>query len=98
MRLPESTVDEVKQALRVELLVGPDARIKEYAGRGALAAWLRVTATRRALKVIRQTKREEPLDDLLLDHWPDATPSDPQRKHLRVTYTAELKRAVGEAF
>jgi RNA polymerase sigma-70 factor (ECF subfamily) len=102
MRLPDATVDEVKQALRVELLVGPDGepRIREYAGRGALGAWLRVTATRKALKLLRATRREEPLDDLLLDNWPDATParSDPQRAHLRVSYTAELKRAVGEAF
>lgn len=113
MRLPGGTADEVRQALRVELLVGTAGggpRIADYGGRGALAGWLRVTATRRALKVLRAAKREESLDELLLDHWPldrtpDATPShgrgaaaSPEGRHLRATYTTELKRAVGEAF
>lgn len=97
MRLPGGASDEVKQALRVELLVGdPVARIGEYGGRGELAAWLRVTATRKALKLLRRSEREETLDELLLEHWPDATPG-PARRHLRTTYTAELKRAVAEA-
>lgn len=97
LRLPGGAGDEVKQALRVELLVGdPVARIGDYGGRGELAAWLRVTATRKALKLLRKGEREETLDELLLEHWPDATPG-PVRRHLRTTYTAELKRAVGEA-
>lgn len=97
LRLPGGAADEVKQALRVELLVGdPVARIADYGGRGELAAWLRVTATRKALKLLRKDQREETLDELLLEHWPDATPG-PVRRHLRTTYTAELKRAVAEA-
>jgi RNA polymerase sigma-70 factor (ECF subfamily) len=103
LRLPGGAADEVKQALRVDLLVGPDGvpRIADYAGRGALVGWLRVTATRHGLKLLRQTQREETLDEILLDHWPDATPNataNPERRHLRTTYTADLKRAVGEAF
>lgn len=97
LRLPGGAADEVKQALRVELLVGdPVARIGDFGGRGELAAWLRVTATRKALKLLRKTGREETLDELLLEHWPDATPG-PAGKHLKTTYTAELKRAVAEA-
>lgn len=97
LRLPGGAGDEVKQALRVELLVGdPVARIGDYGGRGELAAWLRVTATRKALKLLRKSGREETLDELLLEHWPDATPG-PVGRHLKTTYTAELKRAVGDA-
>src|SRR5262249_9323185 len=32
-----------------------------------------------------------------LAHWPDASPG-PARKHLRAKYTAELKRAIHDAF
>jgi RNA polymerase sigma-70 factor (ECF subfamily) len=96
LRLPGGTADEVKQALRVELLVD-DAKIADYAGIGELAAWLRVSATRKALKLVRRANREDSLDELLLEHWPAATPG-PERSHMQARYTAELKRAIGEAF
>ena len=96
LRLAGGTADEVKQALRFELLVG-DQKITDYAGRGELAAWIRVSATRKALKITRRADREETLDEILLDHWPSSTP-DPEAKHLRSTYTAELKTAIRAAF
>jgi RNA polymerase sigma-70 factor (ECF subfamily) len=96
LRLPAGAADEVKQALRVELLVD-DGKIADYAGLGELAAWLRVAATRKALKLIRRADREESLDDILLDHWPASSPS-PALDHIKARYTAELKRAVGGAF
>ncbi len=96
LRLGGGTADEVKQALRVELLV-QGGKISDYAGLGELAAWLRVSATRKALKLIKRADREETLDEILLDHWPSATP-DPERKHMRTQYTDELKRAIREAF
>jgi RNA polymerase sigma-70 factor (ECF subfamily) len=100
LRLPAGTIDELKQRLRFDLLVGDGApKIADYAGRGELAGWLRVTATRRALSQLRREgrAREAALDDMLLEHWPDASP-DPEGKHLRAKYTAELKRAIREAF
>ncbi|MFT3696416.1 MAG: hypothetical protein QM831_24965 [Kofleriaceae bacterium] len=97
LRLGGGTADEVKQALRVELLAGPDAKISDYAGRGDLAAWLRISATRKALKLVRRADREESLDEILLDHWP-ANTADPGRKHMRATYTDQLKKAIREAF
>jgi len=96
LRLAGGTADEVKQALRVELL-SENKKIGDYAGRGELAAWLRVSATRKALKLVRKVAREETLDEILLDHWPDATPG-PERRVLRTQYTAELKKAIREAF
>jgi RNA polymerase sigma-70 factor, ECF subfamily len=97
LRLGGGTAEEVKQSLRVELLAGPDAKIGDYAGRGDLAAWLRISATRKALKLVRRADREESLDEILLDHWPGSS-LDPERKHIRSTYTDELKKAIREAF
>jgi RNA polymerase sigma-70 factor (ECF subfamily) len=105
MRLGGGTADEVKQSLRFELLVPGDLasdetrppRIADYAGRGELAAWVRISATRKALKLIRKTNREDTLDEILLDHWPAGTP-DPRQNHLRSQYTEQLKRAIREAF
>jgi RNA polymerase sigma-70 factor (ECF subfamily) len=97
LRIAGGTADEVKQALRFELLVDERKRIGDYAGRGELAAWLRVSATRKAIKLVRKVDREETLDEILLDHWPNATPG-PERRHLRTQYTAELKKAIRDAF
>jgi RNA polymerase sigma-70 factor (ECF subfamily) len=97
LRLAGGTADEVKQALRFELLANDDKKIVDYAGRGELAAWIRVSATRKALKLMRKADREETLDEILLDHWPSTTPG-PEGKHLRATYTTELKTAIKAAF
>src|SRR5882762_8021628 len=57
-------VDEVKQALRIRLLVGPPPRIGQYAATGPLGAWLRVTALRMALDLrpAEGAKRDSFLD------------------------------------
>jgi RNA polymerase sigma-70 factor (ECF subfamily) len=94
MRLPASAIEEVQQALRVELLVGdPVPRIGDYGGRGELAGWLRVTATHKALKLIRTARREETLDEVILSHWPDAAPT-PAQAHLRARCAADVKQAI----
>jgi RNA polymerase sigma-70 factor (ECF subfamily) len=99
LRLPPNTKDEVRQTVRFDLLVGSDGspRIADYAGRGELAGWLRVTATRKALTLLRKNNREDSLDEMLLDHFPDAA-ANPGQEHLRTKYTGELKRAIHEAF
>jgi RNA polymerase sigma-70 factor (ECF subfamily) len=99
MRLPASAIDEVRQAIRVDLLVADEgqARIDGYLGLGPLAAWLRVSATRRALKLLRSTRREETLEDAMLEHWPGAGP-DPEKGHLKSTYQAQLKGAITASF
>ena len=94
LRLPGGAIDEVVQVLRVELLVGdPIPRITDYSGHGELAAWLRVTATRRALKLLRATRREDTLDEILLSQAPDTGP-DPALQALRTRYAGEIKQAV----
>jgi RNA polymerase sigma-70 factor (ECF subfamily) len=97
LRLAAAAVEEIVQALRLELLTGDDAKITSYAGRGGLVAWLQVTATRKAFKLLRHTVRERPLDEVLLDHWSDPAPG-PAARHLAATYTAALKTAIQGAF
>jgi RNA polymerase sigma-70 factor (ECF subfamily) len=46
-------VEEALQTLRDKLLVGPRAKIADYAARGPLVAWLSVAAARVALDAIR---------------------------------------------
>lgn len=46
-------VEEALQILRDKLLVGPRAKIADYAARGPLVAWLSVAAARVALDLIR---------------------------------------------
>jgi RNA polymerase sigma-70 factor (ECF subfamily) len=52
-------VDEVKQALRIRLLMGPPPRIAQYAATGPLAAWLRVAAVRIAFDLRRTVAAHE---------------------------------------
>jgi len=47
-RLPPADVDEVLQQLREKLLTGEHPRLRDYAGRGPLRAWLRAAALRTA--------------------------------------------------
>src|SRR5688500_14031830 len=58
--------DEVAQAAGERLLVARDQlppRIAEYAGQGALAAWVRVAAMRIAMNLLRERRRNVLVDD-----------------------------------
>ena len=52
--------DELFQLVRERLFVGPQPRISEYAGRGHLENWLRVTALRVCLNAIRNRDPARP--------------------------------------
>lgn len=95
MRLPPAIHADVVQALRADLLT-PGGALASYAGRGDLGGWVRVVATRLALRHVGVAKREVELDDAVLGHAPD-TALDPRAAHLRQAYTAALKAAVAEA-
>jgi RNA polymerase sigma-70 factor (ECF subfamily) len=62
-RIDSSTdfADEVRQILRERLLVGPEAKIREYRGGGALRGWVRTTAVRTALNLRRAHRHPTPL-------------------------------------
>lgn len=90
-------VDEVRQLARIRLLVGDgDAppRITTYGARGPLRGWIAVAALRIALNIKRDGKRAAPHDVLtdVIDREPD-----PELRHLRTLYRAELREALEAA-
>jgi RNA polymerase sigma-70 factor, ECF subfamily len=98
MDLPRDAVDEVKQIVRRLLLVadGRQPRIVEYAGRGDLRGWIRVTAAREALRLIRRSRTEVPVEADELERSVPTT-DDPALQYLKDVYRAEFKAAFGEA-
>jgi RNA polymerase sigma-70 factor (ECF subfamily) len=86
-------VDDALQELRLKLLFGEQPRILDFAGRGELRGWLRVTATRAALKQkererIGQTYDE---DELLSDR---AAPSgNAELDVIKSQHAAEFQQA-----
>lgn len=93
--------DEVCQVLRVNLLVGNDGeppRIGEYAGRGALQGWLRISAVRVALRLSRKRvvdgQEAEGPDGIAALVEPAL---GPELAHIKSRYQAEFKKALQEA-
>jgi RNA polymerase sigma-70 factor, ECF subfamily len=87
--------DEVRQGLRVRLLVGGGGgppRIAGYTGRGPLAAWVRMAATRLGLDLRRRERPEAARDDDELSI--EATGDDPELQYLKTRYAAELSEAL----
>lgn len=91
-------LDDVRQALGVHLLVGAaDAppRIRSYEGRGPLLGWMRVAALRIALN-LKRSERPTVSDDEVLAELVDREP-DPDLRHMKDLYRAELGAALREA-
>lgn len=99
MSLPAPRIDDVKQTVRHLLFVGEDGkppRIAQYNGQGELRAWLRVTAVRAALKVIRKEKRETVTsDDALFEHGTRS--SDPELAYIKEVYRDKFRGAFQSA-
>jgi RNA polymerase sigma-70 factor (ECF subfamily) len=88
-------VEDVRQALREKLFVGvrgAPPKILDYSGVGPLDSWLRSAAVRTALNLREGSRREEPLDDALLDRLPESA-DDPEIKALKSRCRRELKGA-----
>lgn len=100
---PKDLVEEVKQVLRLQLLVdkeGKPAGINGYRGKGPLRGWVRITATRELVRHKKKLQRERPLDDgggartlegLL------ASGIDPALAALKAEYRVEFAAALREA-
>lgn len=91
-------VDEVKQTVREQALVGsPDkpAALEGYSGRGALGGWLRVVAVRTALRLVREQAGPTAEPDLAR-HIPEPA-DDPELEHLKSAYRQEFRTAIGRA-
>jgi RNA polymerase sigma-70 factor (ECF subfamily) len=97
VRASPDVIDEVKQLLRAQLLLGSEGRgpaIGGFAGRGSLRAWIRISATRELVRQVKRQQRDRPLDEVVLDGEPGA---DPLLDRLKQRYRVELKAAVTEA-
>ena len=90
------TIEDLRQALRERLFVGPRAKLLEYAGQGLLDSWLRVTAIRLFLDLAKRKDRPRELlardDESVL---PD--PADLGLEIIKLEYRAAVTRAMYEA-
>ena len=93
-------VEEVRQILRVRLLVDDGERaprLADYTGRGALASWLRVVAIRAALD-LKRARIDRPCDDAEIEALAGAPArQDPEMDYIRTRYAAEFRAAIGTA-
>ncbi len=89
--------DEFAQLLRDKLFVAESAKIREYSGRGSLAGWVKITAKRTYLDLVRgiDRKREVPIDDHgMMDEADDA---DPELAFLKSHYRQEFRESFADA-
>lgn len=92
--LSASEIDDLKQQLRHRLFIGPDGspKLLDYAGRGELRAWVRASAVRAAISLLRVRKREHLHQQDLWVAAPDIG-VDPTIDHLRPRLRAEFRAA-----
>ncbi|MBK7858629.1 MAG: hypothetical protein IPJ65_08415 [Archangiaceae bacterium] len=64
LRLPAHDRADVGQRVLQRLFTGPDPKIRQYRGRGALVRWLQVIALREGRGERRAARREDVRDDL----------------------------------
>jgi RNA polymerase sigma-70 factor, ECF subfamily len=100
LRQPGWLAEEVQQSLRHRLLL-PDGdtppRLASYEGQGALSRWLGVAATRTALNLLRDRRRETDLDEARVAELP-APDADPGLELLRRRHRGEFEAAIRDAF
>jgi RNA polymerase sigma-70 factor (ECF subfamily) len=92
---PPTFTDEVKQALRANLLVGNGGaapKIASYVGQGPLLAWLRIVATRLAGRM-RRTQKDLPVFNEDSPLQLRAPAADPELAYLKTRHRAELEEA-----
>jgi RNA polymerase sigma-70 factor (ECF subfamily) len=91
--------DEFRQRVREKLFVGPGAKIRAYAGKGALRSWVRVTAVRTMLD--EQRRRDDPgrasATDGILDALPTAG-ADPELDYIRRAHADQIPASLRVAF
>jgi RNA polymerase sigma-70 factor (ECF subfamily) len=99
VRAPQHLADEIKQVLRERFLVGKQDRpaaIASYSGRGALSAWVRISALRELYRSAEGRRRWGQLEDAQLARL--ASPGDdPELDYLKGHYRGEFRAAFSEA-
>jgi len=100
-RAPKDMIDEVKQLLRVQLLVTREDRpagITSYKGKGPLRGWVRITATRELIRHLKKAAREvSPSADRQLEELLGANADDPVLERLKGEYRAQFATSLREA-
>ena len=97
-RSPRELVEEVKQVLRVQLLVAREGKppgIGGYKGKGPLRGWLRITATRELIRHQKKQAREAPSARALEEAI--GSGGDPVLDQMKAEYRAEFATALREA-
>lgn len=89
-------VEEALQILRDKLLVGPRAKVADYAARGPLIAWLSVAAARVALDLIR-SRNARKLQHADLPDRLAQTDTSPLNDIVKSRYADSFQRALKEA-
>jgi len=89
-------VEEALQILRDKLLVGPRAKIADYAARGPLVAWLSVAAARVALDLIR-SRNARKLQHADLPDRLAQTDTSPLNDIVKSRYADSFQRALKTA-
>jgi len=95
---PKDLVEEVKQLLRLQLLVPKEGKppgIASYRGKGPLRGWVRITATRELIRHKKKRAREMPIEQSL-DHLLTSR-IDPALEALKAEYRSEFAVALREA-
>lgn len=96
IRGAEAMLDEIEQALLDKLLVGEPPRLVTYTGRGALGAWIGISAQRLAITHLRheraetRARREVAANVRLAD-------SDPELAVIKERFQPEFQSAVAAA-
>jgi RNA polymerase sigma-70 factor (ECF subfamily) len=90
-------VDDALQELRLKLFFGETPRILDYAGRGELRGWLRVTATRAALKAKKREQIGSTLDEDELLTSRAAPSGDVELDVIKSQHAEEFQKAFREA-
>jgi RNA polymerase sigma-70 factor (ECF subfamily) len=93
-----SFAEDVTQAIREMFLVAPagqPTRLAEYSGRGALSNWVRVVATRTALRLRREQGNEPALDPETAMQLRSSL--DPESDYLKLRYRNEYQDALQAA-
>jgi RNA polymerase sigma-70 factor (ECF subfamily) len=92
---------EVRQAVREKLLVGPapgqPGRLAEYAGTGPLGGWIRVVAVRVALDMKRAAGQDRPADADRMAQMVVDVALDPEMRLFRERHQGPFQQALGEA-
>ncbi len=91
-------IEEVKQLLRVQLLVATDGKppgIAGYRGKGPLRGWVRITATRELIRHKTKRAREVSFGERLERYLTSGV--DPALEQLKTEYRLEFAHALEEA-